>query len=133
MLYGPPFGSTDTSNPGWGSPVLPAVVLTDGGKSEAGLDDDVRVAVGPAVAAATLSLTDPSRDEFSSTIPSALPENSVNHTTPRWSSTESMRGDELLAGMRNSVSCWLVGSNRAILFATCSLNHTYPSADTKIQ
>lgn len=72
-------------------------------------------------------------DAFSTTLPTAFPENSVNQTAPWGSSTTNRRGDELLVGMSNSVSCIVDGSKREILFAKCSLNQTSPDEESWIQ
>ncbi len=118
---------------GPGSPVLSPVMLTVGGAAGAGFGVLVNDIVGAAVPAATLSLTETPSVEFSSTSPRALPANSVNQTCPVRSSTEIIRGDELLVGMLNSVSCRVAGSNLPIRLAMCSLNHTSPEEETVIQ
>ena len=71
--------------------------------------DDLRAMAGGLTATAWAV------DEFSGMTPMLFPSNSVNQTSPSPSSTVSLRGDELLVGMLNSVSCRVVGSNRAIL------------------
>lgn len=113
--------------------MLSAVELTTGAYNEAGVDVAVTVAVGSAVEAEGLTVRLVPREEFCSIIARALPENSVNHTCPSLSSSDIIRGDELLVGISNSVNCEFLGSKRAILLPTCSLNQTYPDWERNTQ
>lgn len=118
--------------PGAGSPVIELLALTDEGEAS-GLPPAVTVPEGLTLTDGGWTVTLCESEEFSGTMPMAFPSNSVNQTSPALSSTTKRRGDELLVGMLNSVSCWVPGSNRAILSAKCSLNQTSPDDDNCIQ